>query len=287
MPEVELSAGNLEYEDTGGDGPVIVFLHGLTIDSTVWRNVVPKLSPQFRCVTPTFPLGAHRRPMNPDADLSLRGLALLIAEFLDRLDLRDVTLVQNDWGGAQILIAVGSTERLARLIITSSEAFDNYPPAPAKVIVLAAKVPGGLAAVMNGLRFQAVRRAPVGWGWMSKRAVPKKIMDAWFRPALVDSAIRRDLAKYVTSVPPKAELLAMAQRSENFTKPVLIAWASEDRMFPLEHARRLAKLFPNAKLVEIADSYTLIPEDQPDVLSTVINDFLSDSADNAASREDG
>lgn len=278
MPEIELSAGTVEYEDTGGQGPVIVFLHGLTIDSTVWRNVVPKLSPEFRCVTPTFPLGAHRRPMKPDADLSLRGLALLIAEFLERLDLREVTLVQNDWGGVQILIAEGDTDRIARLVITSSEAFDNYPPAPAKAIVLAAKIPGGLATMMQGLRLRAVRRAPVGWGWMSKRPVPKEIMDAWFRPARVDPAIRRDLAKYVTSVPPKAELLAMAQRSERFTKPVLIAWASEDKMFPLEHARRLAALFPDAKLVEIADSYTLIPEDQPDKLTAAISDFLGNTA---------
>ncbi len=278
MPEVELSAGTIEYEDTGGQGRPIVFLHGLTIDSTVWRNVVPKLSPQFRCITPTFPLGSHRKPMKPDADLSLRGLALLIGEFLERLDLRDVTLVQNDWGGAQILIADGDTDRIARLVITSSEAFDNYPPAPAKPIVLAAKVPGGLAAVMQGLRLTAMRRAPGGWGWMSKRPVPKDIMDAWFRPARVDRAIRRDLAKYVTSVPPKAELLAMAQRSESFTKPVLIAWASEDKMFPLEHARRLAALFPDAKLVEIADSYTLIPEDQPAKLAAAISDFLGGPA---------
>jgi pimeloyl-ACP methyl ester carboxylesterase len=274
VPEIELSAGTIEYEDTGGSGPVVVFLHGLTIDSTIWRNVVPRLSAQFRCVTPTFPLGAHRRPMKPDADLSLRGLSLLIAEFLERLDLREVTLVQNDWGGVQILIAEGDTDRIARLVITSSEAFDNYPPAPAKPIVLAAKIPGGLAAVMQGLRLRAVRRAPVGWGWMSKRPVPKEIMDAWFRPARVDAGVRRDLAKYVTSVPPKADLLAMAQRSAEFTKPVLIAWATEDKMFPLDHARRLADLFPDAKLVEIADSYTLIPEDQPDQLTAAISDFL-------------
>jgi pimeloyl-ACP methyl ester carboxylesterase len=275
MPEVQLSAGTVEYEDTGGEGPALVFLHGLTIDSSVWRNVVAKLGNNFRCVTPTLPLGAHRTPMKPDADLSLRGMALLIAEFLERLDLNDVTLIQNDWGGAQILIAVGDTSRVGRLVITSSEAFDNYPPAPAKLIVRAAKIPGGLAVIMNGLRFQALRRAPFGWGWMSKRPVPTEVMDNWFRPATTQPAIRRDLAKYSTSVPPKAELLAMAERSAAFERPVLIVWATEDRMMPVEHSRRLAELFPNAKLVEVDDSYTLIPEDQPEKLANAISKFLS------------
>jgi pimeloyl-ACP methyl ester carboxylesterase len=274
MLEVELSAGVIEYEDTGGDGPVLVFLHGLTMDGSLWRHVVPRLRGDFRCVLPTLPLGGHRKPMKPGANLSLTGIALLVGEFLERLDLNDVVLVQNDWGGTQILIAVGNTDRLSRLVITSSEAFDNYPPAPARLIVLAAKMPGGLALLMQSLRLRAVRRAPGSWGWTSKRPVPKDVMDNWFEPATRNPQIRRDLAKYATSVPPRGELLAMAERSATFDRPVLIVWASEDRMMPPEHGRRLAALFPNAKLVEIDDSYTLIPEDQPEQLAQAIRDFV-------------
>ena len=43
MPEIELSAGVVEYQDTGGKGPVLVFLHGLLMDGTVWRKVVADL----------------------------------------------------------------------------------------------------------------------------------------------------------------------------------------------------------------------------------------------------
>lgn len=96
MTEVELSAGTIEYQDTGGDGPVLVFLHGLTMDSSLWRKVVPGLAPDYRCVLPTLPLGGHRRPMRPGSDLSLRGMALLVGEFIDRVGLTGVTLVQND-----------------------------------------------------------------------------------------------------------------------------------------------------------------------------------------------
>jgi pimeloyl-ACP methyl ester carboxylesterase len=224
---------------------------------------------------PTLPLGGHRKPMNPDAALSLTGMAGLAAEFIERLDLSNVTLIGNDWGGIQILVARENTDRLARLVITSCEAFDNYPPKAARLIVLAARIPGGLAFMMQGLRFTAIRRAPGSWGWMSKRPVPKAVMDSWFRPATTRPEIRRDLAKYATSVPPRGELLALAQRSAQFGRPVLIAWATEDKMMPVEHGRRLASLFPDAQLIEIADSYTLIPEDQPDQLAQAIRDFVT------------
>src|SRR6266487_2972868 len=96
MRDVQLSAGTIEYEDTVGDGPVVVMLHGLAMDGSLWRHVVRELRDTFRCVVPTLPLGGHRIPMRPDADLSPHGIVRLEAEFLDRLDLLDVTLVGND-----------------------------------------------------------------------------------------------------------------------------------------------------------------------------------------------
>jgi pimeloyl-ACP methyl ester carboxylesterase len=274
MPRIELAAGTIEYQDTGGDGPVLVFLHGLTMDGSLWRKVVPGLVPDYRCVLPTLPLGGHRHPMRSGADLSLRGIALLVGEFIEKADLTDVTLVQNDWGGAQILIAEGDTTRMARLIISSCEAFGNYPPRPARAMVVAAQIPGGLAAMLRLLRLRAVRRAPGSWGWMSKRPVPDEVMDAWFHPATTSPAIRRDLARYVTSVPSRAVLLEWARRSAAFDRPVLVVWAAEDKLMPRRHGQRLADLFPDARLVEIHDSYTLIPEDQPEQLTRAIRDFV-------------
>lgn len=275
MPEVRLSAGTIEYRDTGGDGPVLVFLHGLTMNGSVWRHVVATLRADYRCICPTLPLGGHRVPMDRDADLSLRGIAGLVGEFLAALDLTDVTLVQNDWGGAQILIALGDTDRIGRLVLTSSEAFDNYPPRPVRPLVPLSRVPGGLALLMTALRLTAVRRAPGSWGWMSKRPVPRAIMDDWFEPATRNRRVRRDLARYISSVPGRAELLDLARASAGFDRPVLVVWASEDRMMPAEHGRRLAELFPRGELVEIADSYTLLPEDQPQRLTAAIQDFLA------------
>src|SRR5689334_21119655 len=99
---VTLSGGALDYEDSGGPGPVLVFLPGLLMDASLWADVVERLAPAYRCVVPTLPLRAHRRPVRPGTDLSLPGIARLVAEFLSALDLHDVTLVGNDTGGAVV-----------------------------------------------------------------------------------------------------------------------------------------------------------------------------------------
>jgi pimeloyl-ACP methyl ester carboxylesterase len=276
MQEIELSAGTIEYEDTGGSGPIVVLLHGLVMDGSLWRHVVRELRADHRCVVPTLPFGGHRRPMRADADLSLRGLARLEAEFLEALDLREVTLVGNDLGLFQVT-AGEYPERLARLVITSCEAFENIPPGlPGHTLAFAAKLPGGLFALVQPLRLRALRRLPLALGWMAKRPIPHEITDAWLRPLLTQRKIRRDLLAYLHHYE-KNDLLAAAECLRSFDRPALVVWAAEDRVMPPAHGRRLAALLPRARLVEIPDSYTLIPQDQPGELARAIRQFVRDT----------
>ena len=276
MQEIELSAGTIEYEDTGGSGPIVVLLHGLVMDGSLWRHVVRELRADHRCVVPTMPFGGHRRPMRADADLSLRGLARLEAEFLEALDLRDVTLVGNDLGLFQVT-AGEYPERIARLVITSCEAFENIPPGlPGHTLAFAAKLPGGLNALAQPMRLRALRRLPLALGWMAKRPIPHEITDAWLRPLLTQRKIRRDLLKYLHNYS-KGDLLAAAERLRSFERPALVIWAAEDRVMPPAHGRRLAALLPHARLVEITDSDTVIPEDQPAEPVRAIRQFVRDT----------
>ena len=275
MPEVELSAGTIEYEDTGGVGPVIVFLHGLLMNGAQWRHVVKALRRDFRCVLPTLPMGAHRYPMHRDADLSLRGLGRIVAEFLDAVDLRDVTLCFNDWCGAQVMIADDRMARVARLVLVSCEAFDNYPPGiPGRLAGFFAAVPGGVTVTRWLLLFRPLRQLPTVFGSMSKRSVPDEVMRNWLAP-LARRAIQRDYRKYAGDTKRgRRDLLAATDALKRFHRPVLVVWASEDRIMPLEHGRRLVETFPNSRLVEVADSYTLVPEDQPTVLAAELRGFI-------------
>ncbi len=278
MFEIELSAGTIEYEDTGGDGPVVVLLHGVAMDGSLWRNVVADLREDHRCVVPTLPLGGHRWPMRPGADLSILAMVRLVAEFLEKLDLYEVTLVGNDWGGAQLLVSEGIDGRVGRLVLVSCEAFDNYPPGvPGRAVAQAASIPGGIYAAFQSLRLRPLRRLPMTWGWMSKRPVPHEVMDGWFKPLQTRPEIRRDLRKYARSIPPKSELLEWSERLRSFDRPALVVWAAEDRVMPPEHGRGLAGMLPRGRLIEIPDSYTLIPEDQPVELARAIRGFVQDT----------
>jgi len=275
MAHVEVSAGTIEYDDTGGNGPVVVFVHGLLMDGAQWRHVVANLRNDFRCVLPTLPMGAHRRPMRPDADLSLRGVGRILTEFLDRLDLTNVTLCFNDWCGAQVMIADRGVERVGRLVLASCEAFENYPPGlPGRLAAIAAKVPGALAVMRRTLVWHWIRGMPMFFGHMTKSGIPNDVMRAWMKP-LTERAIRHDYCKYAGDTRRgKLALLAATPALSTFNRPVLIVWASEDRIMPPAHGARLAAAFPNSRLVEIADSYTLIPVDQPAVLADHIREFI-------------
>jgi pimeloyl-ACP methyl ester carboxylesterase len=278
MPELELTAGVIDYEDSGGEGPVLVLLGGLVMDGSVWDPMVEDLARDHRCIVPTLPLGAHRRPMHDDADLSLAGYGRMVAEILERLDLRDVTLVQNDHAAALVL-AGEDPERVARLVISSCEAFENYPPGlPGKNMRLTGMMPGGIYLAMQALRLRPLRRTPVALGWMSKRPLPDELVDRWIEPGRHQRGVRRDLRRYVTGSR-RRDMMRVCERLAGFSRPALVVWTPEDRVQRPEHGRRLAALLPDARLVEISDSYTLIMRDQPAAFARAIRAFLAEGRD--------
>lgn len=264
------------YSDTGGDGPVVVLLHGVLMNQSLWDEVVDGLRDRYRCIVPLLPFGAHRSPMPDDSDLSLESIATMIAEFLVELDLYNVTLVCNDWGGAQLVISPGGSDRVANLVLVSCEAFDNYPPGlPGRLLCLNALLPGGTFMSVQLLRPRWIRNLPLTFGNMSKRPVPDDLFMDWIYPARHNRKVRRDLNKYLRNVPKKRMLLEWADQQRSFRGPVLIVWAREDKLMPPAHARRLAEHFENSQLVWVDDSLTLIPIDQPEVLTNHLRTFLA------------
>jgi pimeloyl-ACP methyl ester carboxylesterase len=270
---IELSAGTIEYEDTG-EGPTVVLLHGLLMDSSLWDDTITDLAVDHRCLAPTLPLGAHRHAMNAGADLSLPGMARLVAEFATRLDLHDVTLIGNDTGGAIVQLVVGQgAERIARVVLVSCEAFDNIPPGlTGKAVVLAGKLPLAMFGLfMQQMRLRPLRRLPIAFGWLTKRG--DAVTSRWMKPLLTRPEIRRDAVRALrTAFADRRLMLNAAGRLPDFDRPALVIWARDDRVMPPEHGRRLADLFPHGRLVEIDDSYTLIPLDQPVRLAQAIRE---------------
>ena len=214
--------------------------------------------------------------MPDDADLSLRALATMIAGFLTELDLRHVTVVCNDWGGAQLLISPGGTDRVANLVLVSCKAFDNYPPGlPGWLLCLNAALPGGTFPTAQLLRPRWIRHLPVTFGALSKRRVPDDLFRSWIHRLRHNPRVRRDLNKYLRNVPKPQQLLERADQQRTFTGPVLIVWARHDKLMPPAHAERLAQHFQNTQFVWIDDSRTLIPINQPQTLTDHLRTFLA------------
>jgi pimeloyl-ACP methyl ester carboxylesterase len=268
----QLPQGPVRVRDEGS-GPTVVFLHGLLVDGRLWRKVTPLLSERFRCVVPDLPLGSHPAAMRPDADLTPPGIARLVADLLDELDLRDVTLVGNDTGGAITqLVATRHPERVGRLVLTNCDAFEHFPPAMFRPLQWVARVPPALRLMAASMRFDALRRSPMAYGMLAKSRIPDEILDAWLRPGREDRGVAGDLVKVLRGIHPRYTLEA-AERLAEFEGPALLAWAPEDRFFKRAWADRLAERLRDARVVDVPDSYTFVPEDQPVRLAELIAEF--------------
>ncbi|WP_067816508.1 alpha/beta fold hydrolase [Nocardia inohanensis] len=272
VQQVDLPGGRIRYYETGEGAPV-VFVHGLLVNADLWRKVVPGIEAAgYRCLTPDWPLGSHEIPV-PTADLTPTGVADLISAFLDRLDLADVTLVANDTGGAitQVLLT-RDRSRIGRVVLASVDSYDKFLPQPFKLLPLLARIPGALRPLTESMRVRALHRSPMAFGWVAKRPVPPEIADSYLLPSRNSAAIRKDLRRLLKTLNNRYTLEA-AKHFPDIDIPILIAWAREEKLFPIADAERLAREFPTATLRFIDDSYTFLPEDQPELLTRAILEF--------------
>lgn len=255
---------------------MVVLVNAALADELLWSEVIAHLSPEFRCVAVVLPLGAHKRPMRAGSELSLRGQARLLADFLAAVGVRDVTLCFNDWSGAQMMVARGWVDRVARLVLVSCETAGNYPPGlPGRFLALLGRVPGGLWFGYQSMRLPLAHRLPFTLGRMTHAPFPRALASRWFAPGRRDAAIRRDLRAYVSGVPAaRRELDEATTRLRSFDRSVLVVWGEEDRVMPRSEGEALAAAFPASRFVTVAESATLVPLDQPGRLAHLIADFI-------------
>ncbi|HEX3363275.1 MAG TPA: alpha/beta hydrolase [Solirubrobacterales bacterium] len=268
--ETQVPAGTIRYREAG-TGPAIVFVHGYLVDGRLWDGVAEALADRFHVVVPDLPFGAHKVPMAPDAQLDAAGLATIVDDFIAALGLEDVTLVGNDSGGAvsQVLVS-RRPARVARLVLTNCDTYENFPPGIFKAMPPIAKLPGGMWAMAQPFRIPAVSRR--AFAAFTKSGARDDLVADWTSAALSDRALMRDLAK-VTAGLDKRFTLAAAAALRGTRFPLLLVWAPGDRYFPLAGAERLAADVGGAKLVQVSDSATFVPLDQPKIVATNCADF--------------
>ena len=281
MPTITLNAGTIHYETAGpSDGRPVVFVHGYTMGSSLWRPLTERLAASgFSCLAPTWPLGAHTEPMLDDAELTMESIAGMVGELLAALALEDVVLVGNDTGGAIAqLVATSAPDRLGALVLTSCDAFEHFPPPILKPFIAAAKAGAAYDAALQPLRTKFGRKR--GYGALAHADIDG-LVAAWVKPALSNRRVRKDLRRLTASLNQQTTVRAAALLP-SFTKPALVAWSADDVFFPREDGERLAEALPNARLEVIENARTFSMIDQPDRLADLIGDFAQVGANERA-----
>ncbi len=270
LKEVTLSQGTVRYRESG-TGETLLFVHGLLVNGDLWRKVVPPLAQHYHCIVPDWPLGSHEVALSAQADLTPPGVARLIADFVVALDLNDVTVIANDTGGALAqLVITEHPEHIKRLVLTNSDAYENFLPPLISSFQLLAKVPGLIFVVAQLLKPTIGQKAILSL--VTKYPIEQAARESYVLP-IADKGIRRDVTKFLKTISNRYTLAA-AQKFSRFDKPVLLVWAEQDRLFPKKYAEQLAKAFPNARLEYVQDSKAFVSEDQPTRLVNLVAAFV-------------
>jgi pimeloyl-ACP methyl ester carboxylesterase len=271
--KVRVDGLDIEYTDTG-TGPTVLFVHGVYVTGALWNDVVAELGNGFRCVAPTWPLGAHSTSTD-GADLGAEAAARRIVHFMEQLDLTDVTVVANDTGGGLVLTSLGDpsldTSRIARLVLTNCDSYEHFPPGSFVQIVKLCR----LSSAAGGLILRVLATGP-GQSFFLKAVCQtpptKDRQREVFGAFATNGAARRDAVTVTASLDPALTMRA-APAIQAFDRPVTLTWGTEDQLFPLDHARRLRDAFPHATLIEIPDCSTFVMLDAPQKLAAAIRNL--------------
>jgi pimeloyl-ACP methyl ester carboxylesterase len=276
MPTAELPQGTVHYRVAGpanSSAPPVVFVHGLLVNAELWSGTAWALAERgVRSYAIDLPLGSHPVALRPQADVSPRGVARLILDFLAALDLSDVTLVGNDTGGALCQFVIDTDpSRIGRLVLTNCDAFEQFPPPPFGALVALGRRPGRLRMAVRATRPKPLRHSMLGYGGLVAKPLDPALTLRWITPS-ADKAIAGNTAQFLRGID-RRELVAIGSRLGNFDKPVLLLWGAADRFFKLSLAKRLQAAFADARLVQIDGGRTFVPLDEPDRVAEEICAF--------------
>lgn len=260
---VETPSGRISYLEQGA-GPVALFVHGVLLNSHLWRHQLAHLSDIRRCIA--VDLLAHGdTEITPDQDVSVTANANMLKEFLDALNIEQVDLVGNDSGGgiAQIFAAL-HPNRIRSFTLTNCDTHDNWPPEAFKPF-LAMAAAGGLRGALEGmLADKSVYRSPQALGPAYER--PEQLSDAsietYLRPLVRTEQRTRDFQRFLGAFD-NSHTVAVEEKLKALQAPTLIAWGTDDIYFDVEWSRWLADTIPGTReRVEFEGARIFFPEER-------------------------
>jgi pimeloyl-ACP methyl ester carboxylesterase len=261
---VQTPSGQVSYVERG-TGSVALFVHGILMNSWLWRNQLEDLSDLRRCIAVDI-LGHGRTEIAASQDVSVTAQARMLAEFLDVIRIDQVDLVGNDTGGAicQIFAAL-YPERIRSITLTNCETHDNWPPDPFMPFIEMVNN-GGLAVVLDAmLNDTNIYRSPRGFGacYEHPELVTDETIDTYLRPLVRTAQRTHDVERFVAAMDNK-HTVAIESKLRALRTRALIAWAADDVFFHLKWAQWLESTLQGAtRLVVFEGARIFFPEERP------------------------
>lgn len=276
LQTVTLAQGSIDYLDQG-EGQPMLFVHGLLVDHQIWRPLLPELSTTQRCIMPNWPLGAHAVVMKPDADLSVSGMVQLIEDFMAVLDLRDVILVGNDSGGALVqMVCARFPQRIARVVLTTCDAYDVFPPRAFIHLKWMGHVPC-LAWLSYQLmqHIPPLRRLPLAFGALTDRPLDPCLIEQWLQPLRQSAGVRHDVRQFLRTLSTRDTEQA-GKALQTFDKPVMLLWSTRCKYFPRRLPERMRRELRQIELHWIDSKGVFLSLEYPDWVAAHIRRFAAE-----------
>lgn len=259
---VQTASGLISYLEQG-EGPVALFVHGVLVNSHIWRHQLSALSDTRRCIAVDL-LGHGATQVSAEGCVSSRGQAVMLAQFLDALGVQEVDLVGNDGGGAVAqLFAVDQPERVRSLTLTNCDAHDNWPPQAFMGFVEMCAA-GGLLDTLKAMGAdKAVYRSALGPCYERPDWVSDETIEAYLRPYLANPKRLAELEQFVAAFD-NSQTVAIEPQLRNLGVPTLVVWGDDDVYFDPKWGRWLKDIIPGAeRLVELKGARLFFPEERP------------------------
>jgi haloalkane dehalogenase len=264
---VALDGARIHYLSEG-TGETILLLHGNPAWSFLYRKIIAGLKDDFHCVAPDFPgYGLSSAP--PGYGYTPREHSAFLERFVDALELRDLTLMVQDWGGPIGMGLAGRRPELIRgLIIGNTFA---WPHRELRIRVFSAVMGGAIGRTLTR-RFNLVPRFFFWRGFA--QPLERKVLDAYLAPW-------RDPARRLPATIGPHQLIAasdyLAEVEANLRKladrPALIVWGAKDFAFDDSHRARFEAAFPNHRTIVYPDASHFLQEDVGDHIAEAFKAF--------------
>jgi pimeloyl-ACP methyl ester carboxylesterase len=270
---VTTAYGDIAYTEHGR-GPCALFVHGVLMNSFLWRHVIERVSDLRRCVA--IDLLAHGATRTrPDADVSFRGQAEMLEGVCSRLGVEQVDLVANDSGGgiAQIF-AARHPRRIRSFTLTNCDAHTNWPPpafAAARKAVADGKLARMLSAMLTDLTFA---RSSFAIAYENPETLSPEAVREYLAPLAASAESVALLERWFAGAEDNRQTVEIEPLLRELQAPTQIIWGTADPFFAVEWAHWLKQTIPGARrVIELEGAKLFFPEERPKALATALREL--------------